>query len=491
MMRSNSALPPARQDQTGPDRHRKARGVHRVLLPAILAISLSGVSAAQNKQPVAAPDVHSRSVELFGEVLGTVRDNYVSPVKEDELTATALKAMLASLDGHSAYMTAREFADFDQAMLGSFGGVGLVLEVAGGTVRVISPVDGSPAARAGVRAGWEVTGVDGIATRSKSLTEVVRMLRGDPGTDVRVVLRDKAGHAVELTLKRDMIRLDSIYRRRIGNVGYIHITSFTRQTDPELGEALTALRHQGPLQGLIIDLRNNPGGFVDSATAVASRFLKPGSVVVRTGRTAETAVPVLAANQPEPDISLPMVVLINGGSASAAEIVASALRDNGRARLLGLTSFGKGIVQNVIPLDHGARGAVSVTTLRYYTPSGRSIQQVGIVPDLAVARTAAEARAAVESAGPSEASLTQAIGNDKGLRRNPLLAVEGPRDVPGKHHDTPLFVRPLPTDTDITADYQIQRALDLVAPGARQAKPAGHLYRKAERRRSHRKTTRR
>ncbi|CAH0496459.1 hypothetical protein NVSP9465_01493 [Novosphingobium sp. CECT 9465] len=440
----------------------------------------SPVGAQDSRPAASATDGHAQAA-LFGQALDIIRQNYNGPVDPDGLTSTALKAMAGSLDGHSVYMTPQEFKDFQAGATGEFAGIGTVIEVADGKLRVIAPTDAGPAARAGVGAGWFIRSIDGQTVERTTLIEATRRLRGTAGTTVAITFIDGSGHEVPLVLTRETIHLHSVYQRRIGSIGYVHITGFAQVTDRELGEAQADLLKAGPMTGLILDLRNNTGGFIDAAVHVASRFLQPGAVVVRTGKSASATTAIVASDQGEALRRLPVVVLINGGSASASEIVAAALQDNHRASLIGLVTFGKGLVQNIFPLAQGAQGALSVTTMRYYTPSGRSIQRIGVTPDLVVARTAREAEAAVKGGQMfTEASVFNAPDNEMQLKRDEPDTVEGPVDE-GPQPDKPLFAKPLPDDADIAADFQILRALDVLranSPDGANPARAVRLYRR-------------
>mgnify|MGYP002078936302 CR=1 FL=1 len=414
--------------------------------------------AAPDASTPAAP--RADSAVLFKATLDALGVYYVQQIDRGELTTVALKSMLASLDGHSTYMTPKEFTDFNEAMSGKISGIGVVLETAAGATRVVAPVDGGPAARAGIGAGWELTGVNGSSARGKTLPQVIQMLRGNAGEPVDVEFADLSGRAVTYHLIRELIQINSVYQRRIGEIGYLRITGFTRTTDAEFGTALDKLLKAGPVKGILLDMRNNSGGIVDTAVALASRFLQPGQVVVRSGKTADQSTATAASASGGTVPKVPVVIVINGGTASAAEIVSAALHDNGRARLVGLTSFGKGLVQTVFPINNGAEGAVSITTQRYYTPSGHSIQQVGIAPDLVVARSADEARDVVNDRQFSEARLPHALANEGGVSRQVLREVEAPPPTPAA--PPPLFVHPLLSDSELAGDFQLVRALDLL-----------------------------
>lgn len=401
----------------------------------------------------------SSGFAIIPEALGVLRSNYIAPLDEDDLASQALKHLISSLDGHSTYLTKQEYADLDQKLTGEFGGIGVVLEVVDGKTKIIAPLDGGASAQLGVQPGWEVIRVDGVELSGRTLTEVTRLLRGRVGTSVSVTFVDLTRAERTVAIDRQIVRLDSVYARRIGNAGYVRISGFNRTTPEDLSRVLARFRDELPITGLLLDLRNNSGGFVDSAVAVAGHFMGPGQPVVRTGRDFGSATLTHTVEVDPVFSGIPMVVLVNGGTASASEILAGALQEQGRARLVGVTTYGKGLVQTIFPLSGGANGAVSVTTMRYYTPLGASIQQVGIVPDLAVARTWEEAQAAINNSSASEATLANALANEASVTREPLDQIEGPTNNPASQA---LFVSPTPTDAEIVHDHQLLRALDLL-----------------------------
>jgi carboxyl-terminal processing protease len=337
-----------------------------------------------------------RLLQLFGDVFARVRAEYVEPVQDRDLVENAVNGMLTGLDPHSAYLNPRNFRDMQVQTRGEFGGLGIEVTQEGGYIRVISPIDETPAARAGIRPGDFITHLNGNSTQGMTLQEAVDQMRGERGTSIRLtVRREGEQRPLEISITRDVIRPQVVRFRLEGNdIAYIRITSFNEQTEVNLRRAMTTLRQQagGNLRGVVLDLRNNPGGLLDQAVQVTDDLLDQGEIVSTRARRPEDAQ---RWNARAGDITqgLPMVVLINGGSASASEIVAGALQDHRRAVVIGTRSFGKGSVQTVMPLG-GNNGAIRLTTARYYTPSGRSIQATGIEPDFEVRASRQEAQTA-------------------------------------------------------------------------------------------------
>ncbi len=351
-----------------------------------------------------------RLLDLFGAAFERARRDYVDDIGDQQLIDNAINGMLSALDPHSGYLNAKNYKEMQVQTKGEFGGLGIEVTLDNGLVKVISPIDETPASRAGIQPGDYITHLDGKAVMGISLSEAVDKMRGPPNSDIRLMIRRGGSESFELTLTRAIIKIQSV-RHRVegGDIGYLRITSFIDRTGNGLNEALRAIRDQthGKLKGYVLDLRNNPGGLLDQAIAVADAFLDRGEIVSTRSRRTED---IQRYNARQGDIAdnLPLVVLINDGSASAAEIVAGALQDHRRAILVGTRSFGKGSVQTIIPLQ--GNGAMRLTTARYYTPSGRSIQAVGIEPDIVVE----QARLQVSSSGRprSEADLRHALSND-------------------------------------------------------------------------------
>ncbi len=324
-----------------------------------------------------------RQLKLFGDVFERVRADYVEEVSDQELIESAIRGMLANLDPHSSYLDARSFQDMRVQTKGEFGGLGIEVTMENGLVKVVSPIDDTPAFRAGVQAGDLVSHLDGDPVLGLTLAEAVEKMRGPVNTDIVLTILRAGREPFDVTITRAIITVQSVRSRLEGEIGYLRITVFNEQTSPGLEMAIKELQDEadGPLQGYVLDLRNNPGGLLDQAVAVSDAFLDRGVIVSTRGRYADDAQ---RFNAREGDLAegLPVVVLINGGSASASEIVAGALQDYGRAIVMGTQSFGKGSVQTIIPLS--GNGAMRLTTSRYYTPSGVSIQATGIEPDIEV-----------------------------------------------------------------------------------------------------------
>jgi carboxyl-terminal processing protease len=327
-------------------------------------------------------------ISLFSEALSKVRANYVDPVEDKELIKSAVQGMVSGLDPHSAYMDAKALGgEFQARTQGRFGGVGIQVAPDAGVIKVVSPMDGMPAAAAGIKSGDKITAINGAAVAGQDFGETIDRMRGPVGTKVTLtVQRDGEKKPFDVTLVRADVPIDATTSRREGDVGYIRVPGFNEKTADGLEKAVRDLKKQiGPgLKGYVLDLRNNPGGLLDQAIQVSDDFLNFGEIVSTRGRHAEDTQRYDAKAGDITD-GKPIVVLINAGAASASEIVSGALQDHKRAIILGMTSFGKGSVQTVLPLGEG-RGALRLTTARYYTPSGHSIQAQGIIPDIQVAQ---------------------------------------------------------------------------------------------------------
>ncbi len=331
-----------------------------------------------------------RQLNLFGEIFERVRSDYVSEVEDEKLVEDAIRGMLAGLDPHSSYLTARNFQEMQIQTRGEYGGLGMevTLDQERGVVRVVSPMDGTPADRAGMQANDLITHIDGIAIQGMTLNEAIDLMRGEPNTDITITVLRENVDPFDLALVREVIELQAVRSRLEGddlNVGYIRVTTFSERAGDGVRRAIRELRAEaeGPLAGFIIDLRNNPGGLLDQAISISDTFLDGGEVVSTRGRYPEDTQRYNARQGDDSD-GAPIIVLINGGSASASEIVAGAIQDHARGTIVGTRSFGKGSVQTIVPLSGGANGALRLTTSRYYTPSGRSIQAVGIEPDVEI-----------------------------------------------------------------------------------------------------------
>ncbi len=384
-----------------------------------------------------------RQLNLFGDVFERVRADYVEDVTDQDLIEAAIKGMLSSLDPHSTYLNADTYRRMQETTRGEFGGLGIEVSMENGFVKVISPIEDTPAFRAGVKPGDLITHLDDEPVLGLTLREAVDKMRGPINTDIILtVARSGAEKPLKITIKRGIIPVRSVRGRTEGNVGYIRISAFTEQTKPGLRQAIGRIKVElgDKMEGLILDLRSNPGGLLDQAVAVSDAFLTQGEIVSTRGRRAQDSKRYNARSGDLVD-GRPIIVLIDGGSASASEIVAGALQDHRRALVLGTKSFGKGSVQTIIPL--GPHGAIRLTTSRYYTPSGRSIQATGIDPDIVVPR----ARLELLDTGPSrrEISLRGHLeGQDEEREGSPQGAGVGAQaDEPPE-------------------DYQLARAVDLM-----------------------------
>jgi carboxyl-terminal processing protease len=406
-----------------------------------------------------------RLLNLFGDVFERVRAEYVEPVNDRDAIENAIQGMLSSLDPHSSYLNQRSFRDMQTQTRGEFGGLGIEVTQEGGYIKVISPIDETPAARAGVKPGDFITHLNGTSVQGLTLQEAVEQMRGQRGTQIKLTIRRQgAERPLELTLTRDVIRPQVVrFRLEEGNLGYVRITSFNEQTEAGLRRALQQLKQQaqGGLKGLVLDLRNNPGGLLDQAVQVTDDFLTQGEIVSTRARRQEDAQ---RWNAKPGDIAdgLPIVVLINSGSASASEIVAGALQDHRRAVVLGVKSFGKGSVQTVMPIP--GNGAIRLTTARYYTPSGRSIQGTGIEPDIEVLMTREETRAG-QPQRDREADLRRSLRNDgQAETRAPIPPppLNLPAGLAERVVRQPAEGAPAFDPTKPETDHQLQQALVLL-----------------------------
>jgi len=355
-----------------------------------------------------------RQLNLFGDVFERVRSDYVEKPDDSKLVESAISGMLAGLDPHSSYMDAKSFRDMQVQTRGEFGGLGIEVTMEDGLIKVVSPIDDTPASKAGIMANDIITTLDDEAVQGLTLNQAVEKMRGPVNTKIRLkIIRKGVDNPIEVTLVRDNIRVRSVRARvETDDIGYIRITTFNEQTTEGLKKEIANLQNQignDKLKGFVIDLRNNPGGLLEEAVTVSDSFLERGEIVSTRGRNAEETQR-RSAHPGDLTKGKPVIVLINGGSASASEIVAGALQDHKRATLVGTRSFGKGSVQTIIPLGSG-NGALRLTTARYYTPSGKSIQAKGIVPDIEVLQDVPdELKARTDTKG--EASLRGHLKND-------------------------------------------------------------------------------
>lgn len=413
---------------------------------AVLAMGVGGMAVAGQTPR----NETFRMLQLFGDVLAVVEQAYVVPVDNQKLIEAALAGMMTALDPHSNYLAPDGFADLQERTSGEYSGVGLTITAEGGLVKVISPMDDSPAGRAGVQAGDVISAINGQNASGLTVSDVSEKLRGAMGTSVTVTFLRDGEEPRDVVLVREVIKVESVTGRVEGEFGYLRVSTFNENTGRELIAAIEEIRRDSPaVKGFVLDLRNNGGGLLTAAIDVSDAFLERGEIVSQRGRKPDQ-IERYAARPGDLIDGLPLVVLINYGSASASEIVAGALKDQERATLVGLTSFGKGSVQTVIPLGGGRDGALSITTARYFTPSGDSIQKIGIEPDLEVARTEAEARIVSRSSFIySEAAYATALDASIGAERK---GAHTPREAPGESYDK-------------ETDYQLQRALDVLRAG--------------------------
>lgn len=407
-------------------------------------ILISPLQAAPTKEAAAAKEDADtyELLNLFGEVMERAKISYVEEVSDKKLIESAINGMLVALDPHSSYLDSNSFKYMNEQTKGKFGGLGIEVTMENSLVKVVSPIDDTPAAKAGLKAGDYITSIDGEQVMGLTLNEAVDKMRGKVGSKVKLTVRRGGEKPFDVTLKREEIKIQSVKSDlKNDDVAYVRITSFSENTDKMIEKAIKEAKKKakGKLKGVVLDVRNNPGGLLDQAVSISDLFLDKGEIVSTRSRNESDTVKYTAKKG---DIvnGLPIVVLINEGSASASEIVAGALQDHHRAIILGEKSFGKGSVQTVIPL--GKYGAMRLTTARYYTPSGRSIQAKGIEPDVEVKQAKIQE---VESGGfgMTEAELKGALKNE---------TVDDTAKEKTKKADAEA----------LNNDYQLVRAIDLV-----------------------------
>ena len=373
-------------------------------------------------------------LKFLGETIEKIKSDYVDDVKNKELVESAIDGMLSSLDPHSSFLNAESLKQMKIQTKGAFGGLGIEVTMENGFVKVISPIDDTPAYKAGIKAGDYITHLDGKSVIGLNLNEAVDKMRGPAGTKLKVTIGRSNQEAFDVTIKRDIIKISSVKSKLEEDVGYIRITTFSEQTSKSTKDAIKKLKKEKNLRGYVLDLRNNPGGLLDQAVSVSDLFLEKGEIVSTRGKNSKNPEMYKAKSGDIID-GKPLVVIINGGSASASEIVAGALQDHKRAILLGTRSFGKGSVQTIIPVK--PYGALRMTTAKYFTPSGRSIQKTGIEPDIVV----------------EERELKKA-DNKKISREEDLKgALKNPSNKDKKENKE---------KSDEIEDFQLSRALDLV-----------------------------
>jgi carboxyl-terminal processing protease len=420
-------------------------------------------------------DLPVEELRTFAEIFNAIKRGYVEPVEDKKLITHAISGMLSNLDPHSAYLDAEAFKDLQTSTQGEFGGLGIEVGMEDGLVKVIAPIEDTPADRAGVKAGDLIFRIDDKPVKGMTLTDAVKRMRGEPKTQITLmILRKGERRSIEITLTREIIKVQSVKSKRIDEqYGYLRITSFQADTAPSVAKHLKELYAPGPLGGLVLDLRNDPGGLLNSAIGVSSAFLPYGTLVTSTDGRVPDAKHQYHANPedylrgiPVEVLKVPIVVLINGGSASASEIVAGALQDHKRAVIMGTTSFGKGSVQAVVPLPGDT--AIKLTTARYFTPSGRSIQAKGIVPDIVVEEMPSGASVTYLREADFENHLENQLENGKEDEKKdekdekddgkPQASVK-PKTAPGK--DDQGFELP-GRELASKKDYQLNQAINLL-----------------------------
>ena len=421
---------------------RKKTSILTVSLLCLMLVSPLAEAAKQSKAQTVDADTYEL-LNLFGEVMERAKVSYVEDVSDKKLIESAINGMLSSLDPHSSFLDDQSFKYMSEQTKGKFGGLGIEVTMENGVVKVVSPIDDTPASKAGLKPGDYITNIDGEAVMGMTLNDAVDKMRGKIGSKVKLTIRRINEKPLEVTLKREEIKIQSVKNSiKADDVVYIRISSFSEDVDTMTAKAIKDAKKKlgDKLKGVVIDVRNNPGGLLDQAVNVSDLFLDKGEIVSTRSRNEEDTVKYTAK---EGDIAkgLPIVVIINDGSASASEIVAGALQDHKRAIILGEKSFGKGSVQTVIPL--GKYGAMRLTTARYYTPSGRSIQAKGIEPDIEV--KPAKVEVLDTGVGFSEAEFSNALKNETSGDKNSKNADQKKAEA-----------------EELAKDYQLSRAIDLV-----------------------------
>lgn len=427
----------------------------------ICLIAVTGGIALVSPKPTHADNAQShqgtfQQLDLFVDVLARVRNDYIKNVDNNELIEHAINGMLQSLDPHSSYISAKNFKKLREMTTGEYGGLGMEVTIRNGAVQVISPIDDTPAKKAGIEAGDYITAIDGKSIIGLSLNEAVEKMRGKPGSSINLTIIRTNEDPKDFVLVRENIKNNPIKFEVRESLAYVRVTQFTDKTAAAFKKAIRDLKSEfdGKIPGLIMDLRGNPGGLLDQSIKVSSLFLDGGEVVSTRGRQADD-IQTYYAKQGEMLKNVPLVILIDGASASASEIVAGAMQDRARGLILGMQSFGKGSVQSIVPLRGGRDGALKLTTQHYYTPSGQSIQAVGITPDIAIARRPEQNQNQNQNRlQRREADLPHALINELNQ------AQDNTTQQPSTDIDYP------PEDFDISTDYQLQQAINLLKDGS-------------------------
>ncbi|MCK4742553.1 MAG: S41 family peptidase [Sulfuriflexus sp.] len=402
-----------------------------------ISISLGRIGLAERGSVDLSP-LPLEDLRVFTEVFEKIKNDYVETRTDKELIEYAIGGMLSSLDPHSAFLNEEAFTELQVGTSGQFGGLGIEISLEDGFVKVVSPIDDTPAQRAGMKAGDLIIRLDDVTVKGMSLSDAVKVMRGEPGSDITLtVVREGEDKPLKITITRAIIKVTSVKSRSLEEgYGYVRITQFQSRTGDNLAEAISKLKDENKnLKGLVLDLRNNPGGVLNAAVAVSDAFINKGLIVYTEGRTNDSDNKFHATTG---DLinGVPLIVLVNGGSASASEIVAGALQDHQRAVILGTQSFGKGSVQTILPMNNGT--AVKITTARYYTPNGRSIQAEGIVPDIKVeALKVAKREKAIGRL--KEADLSGHLSNGNGKKDKKKSKSKDKKEIPLSEKDFQLY----------------------------------------------------
>lgn len=422
-----------------------------LLISCACLLLLTGPCLADKPQKVkTVKDDPYLLLELFGAAFQSVRTDYVDETSDRDLIEAAINGMLTSLDPHSGFLNDESFNDMQVQTKGEFGGLGIEVTMENGLVRVVSPIDDTPAFKAGLQPGDLITHIDGTAVMGMTLTDAVDKMRGKPNSKIKLTIRRKNEEPFDVTMKRDIIKIESVKYRAENDIGYIRIITFSDTTTDHVQKAVKEMTKQigkDKIKGFILDLRNNPGGLLEQAVGVTDTFLDEGEIVSTRSRIPEETMR-LSATKGDLTNGLPVVVIINEGSASASEIVAGALQDHKRAVLVGTPSFGKGSVQSVKPIP--GYGAIKLTTARYYTPSGRSIQAKGITPDVIIPRAEIKELPIIE--GYSESNLPKALGQQEGEKNKQTSSAKAEASEDKETTET----------TEEKTDYQLDRAMDIL-----------------------------
>ncbi|HLZ35156.1 MAG TPA: S41 family peptidase [Nitrospira sp.] len=434
-----------------------------MLGPMVVVALVSGVLIGKGWERTGHATETYEELRTFSEVLTQVQKNYVDEAKVKDLVQGAIRGMLSTLDPHSAYMTPEMYKEMQVETKGEFGGVGIQIGVKENRLAVIAPIDGTPAHRAGIKAGDYITKVNDESTKDLSLMDAVQKMRGPKGTKVNLTIqRDGTSDPLQFTLVRDTIKIESVKSKVLDNIGYVKLTQFQEATGRDLAKALKQFKEQ-KVQSTILDLRNNPGGLLTAAVEVSEQFLPTGKLVVYTKGRESKKDEWFAKGKDQMDDS-PMIILVNEGSASASEIVAGALQDYGRAVIVGTTSFGKGSVQTILPLGDGS--GLRLTTAKYYTPKGRSIQSTGITPDIVVKPQQATTVAKADTKpGEKEADGKTAKSSITGVpgKEQSSATGKGPEEVTPKNGTTPP-ASPVDASGELSLDQdvQLQKAVEML-----------------------------